>query len=132
MAAARRVGVGELVDQHELGATREDGVEIHFLEDPALVVDRLARNDLKAGELGLGLGAAVRFHDADHDIHALGLATLGGDQHRVGLADAGRGAKEDLELAARFLLRRLQQRVGRRACLVRREQASRLNDVTAA
>ena len=32
VAAARRVGVGELVDQHELRMAREDGVEVHLLE----------------------------------------------------------------------------------------------------
>ena len=39
MAAARRVGVGELVDQDELRPAREDGVEVHLLERAALVVD---------------------------------------------------------------------------------------------
>ena len=39
MPAAGRVGVGELVDQHELRAAREDGVEVHLLEHAALVVD---------------------------------------------------------------------------------------------
>ena len=39
VAAAGRVGVGELVDQHELRAAREDGVEVHLLERLALVVD---------------------------------------------------------------------------------------------
>ena len=102
MAAARRVGVGELVDQHERGTARQDGVEIHFLEHAALVVDLALRDDLEPGKLRLGLGAAVRLDHADHDIDALRLAAAGGDQHLVGLADAGRGAEEDLELAARF------------------------------
>ena len=35
-------------------------------------------------------------------------------QHLIGLADAGRGAEEDLEPAAAFLLGRLEQRLGRR------------------
>ena len=39
MAAAGRIGVGELVDEHQLRPAREDGVEIHLLERPALVVE---------------------------------------------------------------------------------------------
>ena len=32
VAAAGRVGVGELVDQHQLRPPREDGVEVHLVE----------------------------------------------------------------------------------------------------
>jgi hypothetical protein len=32
MAAAGRIGVGELVDQHERGPARDDGVEVHLVE----------------------------------------------------------------------------------------------------
>ena len=32
VAAAGRVGVGELVDQHDLRTARDDGVEVHLLE----------------------------------------------------------------------------------------------------
>ena len=43
MAAARRVGVGQLVDQHQARPAREDGVEVHLLERAALVVDAARR-----------------------------------------------------------------------------------------
>ena len=39
MAAAGRVGVRELVDQHELRAALQDGVEIHLRQHAALVID---------------------------------------------------------------------------------------------
>ena len=38
VAAAGRVGVRQLVDQHELGPAREDCVEVHLLEHTALIV----------------------------------------------------------------------------------------------
>ena len=74
MAAARRVGVRELVDQDELRAARQDRVEVHLLEDAALVVDAPARDDFEPGEQRLGLGAAVRLDDADDDVDALARA----------------------------------------------------------
>ena len=39
MAAAGGIGMGELVDQHQLRPPRQDGVEIHLREHPALVGD---------------------------------------------------------------------------------------------
>ena len=77
MAAPGRVGVREFVDQHELRPAREDGVEIHLLEDAALVLDAAARDDLEALEQRLGLGAPVRLDDADDDVDALALARAG-------------------------------------------------------
>ena len=43
MAAAGRVGVGELVDQRDLRPARQDGVDVHLVERPALVLDAPAR-----------------------------------------------------------------------------------------
>ena len=62
---------------------------------------------LQALEQLLGLGTSVRLDVADHDIDAFGLHAARRLQHRVGLADAGRRAEEDLQLAAtrRLLLR---------------------------
>ena len=39
MAAAGRIGVGELVDQHDLRTAGDDGVEVHLLERLALVFE---------------------------------------------------------------------------------------------
>ena len=83
-------------------AALQDGVEVHLLERAALVLDLAARHDLQPDELRLGLGAAVGLDQADDDVDALGLAPARGRQHLVGLADAGRGAEEDLQLAAAF------------------------------
>ena len=115
MAAAGGVGVGELVDQDQRRPALQDGVEVHLLEDAAAILDLAPRHHLEAGELGLGLGAAVGLDDTDHDVDALFPAPARRLQHLVGLADARRGAEEDFQLAARFLLRRLQESVGRGA-----------------
>ncbi len=50
--------------------------------------------------------------EADDDVGALGLQPPGALQHRIGLADAGRGAEEDRQLAAARLAGQCQQGVG--------------------
>ncbi len=45
VAAARRVGVGELVDEDEARAALEHRVEVHLVEQAPLVVDRAPRHD---------------------------------------------------------------------------------------
>ena len=42
MTAARRIGMGQFVDQRDLRAARDDGVEIDLLERLPLVVEPLA------------------------------------------------------------------------------------------
>ena len=45
MPAALRVGMGELVDKHDLRPARNDRIEVHFRERATLVFDLAARND---------------------------------------------------------------------------------------
>ena len=77
----------------------------------------------------LGLDAAVGLDPADDHVHALRPLLAGGLEHRVGLADAGGGAEEDLELAACLAGFRLldtgQQLVGIRATLGAHQSARR-------
>ena len=85
---ARRVGVGQLVDQAELGFAREHGREVHLREGRAAVVDHARRDVLQPLGLRGGLVAAVGLEVADRHVPArLGLraALL---QHAVGLAHA--------------------------------------------
>jgi hypothetical protein len=111
VAAAVGVGVCELVNQNDLRAAGDDCIEVHFLEQLALIFDAPAGNDFEARQQRLRLFAAVRLHDADDDIVAVLLTRLGLLQHFVGLADAGRGAYEDSEFANAPLLavRRFEQ-----------------------
>ena len=71
MAAAGSVGVGKLVDQHDLRAAGEDGVEVHLLEALAPVLDLPARDDLEAFEQCLGLLPAMRLDHPGDDIVAV-------------------------------------------------------------
>ena len=116
VAAARRIGVGEFVDESELRAARDDRVDVHLIEGLPPVIDALARNDLKAVEQHLGFLAAVRLNDADNEVHAFLLLGARGLQHFEGLADPRRGANEYLQFSgAPFLAPGcFKQGVGRR------------------
>ena len=59
----------------------------------------LARQNFEAGNQRFGLLAAVALDDADDDVLAGLLRLAGRRQHGVGLAHAGGGAEEDLQLA---------------------------------
>src|SRR5262249_49285163 len=99
MTAAGRVGVGELVDKRDLRMAGNHGVEIHLLEPLALVVQVLARKDLKPVEQRLRLLASVRLDNADDHVLAALLPGAGLLQHLVGFAHAGGSAYENLEPA---------------------------------
>ena len=94
VARAGRVGVRELVDQDQRGLPRQRGVEIEFLDRCALDVEHQRRQRLEALEQRRGFVAAVGFEHADDDVPACAAQRLRRDQHRVGLADAGRGAED--------------------------------------
>ena len=115
--AARGIGMGELIDERQVRAARDERVEVHLLERVILVFDRAARKDFKAVEQRLGLFAAVRLDHADGHVRAIFGSGAGLLQHLVGLADARSGTEEDLQASgtACFLLCHGKQRVWRRA-----------------
>ena len=84
------------------GRRRSARVEIELLElDPA-VLDDATRQELEADEERAGVVAPVGLDDPDDDVALLVLRLEArGLEHRVRLADAGRRAEEDRELAAR-------------------------------
>ena len=92
--------MGQLVDKHNFGAPRQDGVHIHFLEHGALIVDLLARHGFQLfGEI-LHAFAPVRFDDTDDDILAAAAPANRFAQHAVGLPHTGRISEEELEDSA--------------------------------
>src|SRR5262249_13576528 len=87
------VGVGELVDQHDVGAAGEDRVGVHLGERRPPVGDRLPGHDLQSVHQRFGERPAVRLDVADDHVGAPLPAPVTFFEHRVGLADAGRGAE---------------------------------------
>src|ERR1039458_2733198 len=63
----RHVGMGELVDEHDLRMPTEHGVEVHLLEHRATMLDHPTRDDLEICQARPSHRSTVAFHDADHD-----------------------------------------------------------------
>ncbi len=87
VASARGVGVGEFVDEGDLGAPGDDGIDVHLLESRSPMLQPAARHDLEALEHELGVRPTVGFAQGDDDIGPSGRpsGTLG--EHGDGLAD---------------------------------------------
>ena len=100
VAAARDVGVRELVDERQLRPPREECVEVHLLEDRVPVGDGRAGHDLESADLIGRPLPSVRLDEAHHDVLAARLAAATLVEHRVRLADAGSGAEVDAQRAA--------------------------------
>ena len=106
----------ELVDEQDGGPARERRVDVE-LGDACVRDDRLAPGKLRqALEQARGFRAAVRLDEADDDVDALLAQAARGREHRIGLADARRGAEEHLQptapAAGFLLLDAREQRVG--------------------
>ena len=97
---ARRVGVGQLVDQRDDGIAFQDGVGIHLLDDDVAVFDAPARDDLQAGEQLFRVRSSVRLDVADDDVGAAREPTVAFIEHAIGLADARGHAQVDAQPAA--------------------------------
>ena len=100
VARPGHIGVRQFVDQDQLRRARQRRVEIELVQQPVAIPDVLQGQPLQIAEQGIGLGPAVGLDHADHHVHAVALQAARGRQHRVGLADTGAGADEDLEFAA--------------------------------
>ncbi len=107
MPAAGRVGVCQFIDQGQLRTARQQRVEIHLRQRAPAILHWSARDDFQAVEQRLGFSAPVGLDHADDDIDAFLEARACGGEHLVGLADAGRGAEEELQPTTRALLRGL-------------------------
>ena len=104
MAAVRRIGMRQFIDDDEFRPPGQRSIEIELHQRVAAIGDRLARQDFKALEQGGGLGPAMGFHDADDDILPSRLRRCAPRQHGIGLADARRRTEKYLQPAALLLL----------------------------
>jgi len=98
VAAARGVGVGEFVDEHDLGPPHEHGVDVEFREPAAAVLDVAGRNDLDAVEQFGGPPAAMGLDERGDQVGAAFQPPVRLAEHRERLADAGSCAQVDAQL----------------------------------
>ena len=110
--AIGRVGVREFVDEDELRLSRQRGVYVEFLDDPTAIFAFATWQRLETVEERLRLRAPMRFRYAYDNIDALSLGRLRARQHRVGLADAGRGAEEHAKLPFALLVAQGKEGIG--------------------
>jgi len=89
----------QLVDQRHFRMSEKHGIEVHFFEDDAAILDVPARYDFEAGHVLLGDGTAVGFDDADDHVRASLSSPLTFVEHSDGLADTGGRAQVDAESA---------------------------------
>ena len=101
-AGSRHVGVGQLVDQCDLGPSSQHRVQVHLFQAGSPVADCLAGDDLEAVEQGLGEWPPVGLDESGDDVGAAAAPTLALGEHGVGLADARGRAQVDAEVSGRL------------------------------
>ena len=101
VARARRVAVGQLVQQQHLRPGLEGRVDIKLPQHLAAVRHLPQRQLWQAFKQFPGFAPAMGLHQPDQHRLPCRLGTLGRLQHGKGLAHAGAGAKVDAQLAAR-------------------------------
>ncbi len=111
MAAFGRIGVREFVDDDQFRTPLQGAVEVEFLNRASLPFHLAARQDFEVADQPLGVGAPMRLDEADDDVDALLLEQPRALQHRIGLADARRGADKHQQAAALALFGQREQRV---------------------
>ena len=84
----------------------------------AAVIDPASRHDLQISDARLGIGPAVGLDESDHDVDAFASERVRIFDHRVGLADAWRGANVDAETGTLSLLQLRQRLLARGAALL--------------
>ena len=112
MATARRVAVGQFVDQHRGRSAGQQPVEVHLFQRAALVGHPQTRPVGNAFGHGLGFGASMGLDDPHQHIDTLALQLAGPGQHGVGLAYAWRSAQEYDQAPGSLPTQRIDQRIG--------------------
>ena len=100
VAAARDVGVRELVDQRDLRCPSKNRVDVHLSEPGVAVHEVLSRHDLQPLGHGRGARPAVRLEEADHNVGTAGPTTLPLAEHGERLAHARGGSEVDAQRPA--------------------------------
>jgi len=100
VAAAGHIGMGQFIHQRQLRATRQQTVEVQFLQQHAAIFEFAARQNGQPRQQRLSLHAPMRLHQSHHHIHLFVAALPRSFQHGIRLAHARTHAKEDAQLPA--------------------------------
>ena len=94
VARARGVGVGQFVDEGDIGMPRLDRVDIEFAQCDIAVTQGAEGDDGQAVRLSRGGCTPMGLEDADDDVPPVRAEAASFLEHLVGLADARGGAEE--------------------------------------
>ena len=97
MTRARSVCVRQFVDDHDIRLAREDRIEIHLLQLDLAVVNALSRYHFEIADSREGFLTAVRFNEANDDVHAGAPRDVRIVEHANGFPDSGGHAEVDLQ-----------------------------------
>ena len=101
VSGARDVRVRQLVDEHDIRASSQHGIDVHLLELRVAVLDLAPRDDLEVAELLSRASPPVGLDDADHHVGAAVVTPATLVEHRKGLAHARGRAQIQTKLAPR-------------------------------
>jgi hypothetical protein len=99
MARARNIAVGQLVNECDLRPAGQDGVDIHFGERRASILERLSGHQLQIPDQLLGVLPTVSLDKADDHIRAATATPMRLLEHGERLAHARCGPKVDPKLS---------------------------------
>ncbi len=110
-AVAGRVGVGEVVDEHDLRGAGEHRVQVQLGELAAAAVDAGALHDVEPGrprllEQGFRVRAPVALHEAHDDVGAVCGPSPSFVEHAAGLAYPRCRTEVDLQLSGSYVRHR--------------------------
>src|ERR1700732_584259 len=100
--AAGNVRMRKLVHKDHPRTSRQNCIDVHFLEDRAFVVDLPAGYRFELRGQFRDAFSSVRFDHSDYHVFAAAMPPNRFAQHAVRFPDAGRVAEEELQSAFRF------------------------------
>ncbi len=121
------VGMRQLVDQRHLRGPLQDGGEVEFGELCTPIGNRPARHQLEPGQLVGRVGPSMCLDERNDDIGAALGSAVTLVEHRESLADTGRRAQVDAQLASRHRFHLISSRLcsGDRRGAARQSRGSR-------
>src|SRR6476646_4855028 len=100
----------QLVHDSDRGPPCLDGLDVHFPEEHAAILELPQRYLLQVADARTRVGSAVRLDETDDDVHALAAQFVRVLEHLVALADARRGSDVQTKTRASLFLDARQNR----------------------
>ena len=97
VAAARRVRMGQLIHQNQMGFSLQRQIQIELPQPKPMVLDLCRRKRLQPLQQGQGIRPGVGLDISNDNVNALLLGLMGRFQHGVCFSDSRGVSEEDFE-----------------------------------